>query len=81
MLPLEYYLLSSALTLTKKWRNEVYCTNASVTAKKNFIVTRDLVYFATCFGQFDHLQVIHTMYEILGRKIIRIKYCKKEKIS
>jgi len=34
-----------------------------------FIVIRDLVYFMTCFGQHSYLQLINTMYELLGRKL------------
>ena len=34
-----------------------------------FMVIHDLVYFMTCFGQLGYLQEIHTMYELLGKKL------------
>ena len=37
--------------------------------QKFFMVIHDLVYFMTCFGQLGYLQLIHTTYELLGRKL------------
>jgi lantibiotic modifying enzyme len=48
---------------------------------KNFIVIRDLMYFTICFGQFGHLQVLHTMYEVLGRKLSAESTIKRNTMS
>jgi len=49
--------------------HEVYWNSRSFTTKAFFIVIRDLLYLTICFCQFGHLQVNHTMYEILGRRL------------
>ena len=53
--------------------------HGSVYEPKNFfIIIRKFVYFATCFGQLGHLQVLHTMYEMIWEQIISIQYYKRE---
>jgi hypothetical protein len=54
--------------------SKVQCNLATASHIKNlFIVTKDLVFFTTCFGELGHLYILHTMYEIPARKLSHIK--------
>lgn len=50
------------------WQKATYNELIHHSQQNLLIVFRDLVYFTTFYSQIGHLELIHTMYKILGRK-------------
>jgi len=62
-------VISLRFTLNKplcKYLN--YTDVICLSQPKSFTVFRDLMCITTCFGQLDHLQVIHPVHETLGMR-------------
>jgi hypothetical protein len=51
------------------WQKATYNEIIHHSQQNLFIVFRDLVYFTIYFSQIGHLELIYTMYKILGRKL------------
>jgi hypothetical protein len=83
---MNYFFRSNALSLPFNLNNPLckYLNYTDVIRQsqlKSFTVIRDSMCIITCFGQRDHLQVIHSVYETLWDDSIIIRhYHKKQDI-